>query len=203
MTSPPRVVDWGWAGRALEGDESGDLHVVVPFRGGAVVTLIDGLGHGPEAAFAARAAIPVLEQHASESVLFLIQRCHEALRKTRGAVMSVASFRAIDSSMTWIGVGNVEGVLLRAQGEHARTDQAIAARGGVVGYQLPALRAAAVQVLPGDTLIMTTDGVRGGFTGCVMMEQTPQEIADAVLARYSKGSDDAHVLVARYVGEVP
>jgi len=193
------AIAWGWAGSALE-LESGDLHVVVPFQGGALVALLDGLGHGPEAAAAASAAAPVLEAHPSESVVLLVQRCHDALRKTRGVVMSLASFHVAASSMTWIGIGNVDGVLLRTNGQPA---EAIVGRGGVVGYQIPALREKTVRVSPGDTLIMTTDGIRGGFIGELVIDDSPQALAELILARFAKGSDDAHVMVARYLGGPP
>ena len=195
----PAVIAWGWAGSALE-LVSGDLHVVVPFRRGALVALLDGLGHGPEAAAAASAATPVLEAAPSDPVLDLVRRCHEALRKTRGVVMSVASFRAAESTMTWLGVGNVDGVLLRTGGQHG---EAIACRGGVVGYQLPPLRASSLRVSPGDTLILTTDGIRGGFAAELAIGDSPQELAELILARHAKGSDDAHVVVARYLGGPP
>jgi phosphoserine phosphatase RsbX len=190
------AIAWGWAGSGLEA-QSGDLHVVVPFPGGALVVLIDGLGHGPEAAMAASAAVPVLEAHASDPVVDLVQHCHGALRKTRGAVMSLASFRTADSSMTWLGVGNVDAVLVRGRGERA---EAIAVRGGVVGYQLPPVRATTVTVSPGDVLIMATDGIHSGFTGGLVIEDSPQDIAESILARFARRSDDAHVVVARYLG---
>jgi len=190
------VIVWGWSGSALE-LESGDLHVVVPFQGGALVAVIDGLGHGPEAAAAASAAVPVLEAHASESVLVVMQRCHDALRGTRGAVMSLASFRTDESSMTWLGIGNVDGVLFHGNGELAA---GIGARGGVVGYQIPTLRTNTVQVSPGDTLIMATDGIRSEFTAELAIDHEPQAIADAILLGFAKRSDDAHVVVARYAG---
>lgn len=193
----PAVIAWAAAGRALE-EESGDLDVVVLFQGGALVALLDGLGHGPEAAAAARAAAPVLEAHASDAVEVLVRRCHEALRKTRGAVMSLASFRVADSSMTWIGVGNVDGILLRGSGG-GRGD-AIVGRGGVVGYQLPSLRTSTVRVAPGDTLIMTTDGIHSRFTADLAIDQPPQALAASILARFARSSDDAHVVVARYLG---
>jgi negative regulator of sigma-B (phosphoserine phosphatase) len=170
---------------------------VVSFDGGVLVALLDGLGHGPEAAAASYAAVPVLEEHASESVLLLVRRCHDALRKTRGVVMSLASFRVRDASMTWIGIGNVDGVLVRASN---RPDEAIHLRGGVVGYRLPLLRADALPVSRGDTLILTTDGIRNGFTTSVAIEHSPQEIAESILARFAAGTDDAHVVVARYLG---
>ncbi|CAN7435274.1 SpoIIE family protein phosphatase [Trinickia sp. LjRoot230] len=193
------VIEWGWAGHALE-TESGDLHVVVEFDGGALVALLDGLGHGPEAAAAAQAAVPLLEAHAGEPVETLVQRCHEALRATRGAVMSVASFNALDSCVTWTGVGNVDGILVRASDIHARRDEAISTRGGVVGYRLPRLRTDSFAVSRGDTLVMATDGIKNSFSAGVSIEYSPQEIAESILVRYGRRTDDAHVVVARYVG---
>jgi phosphoserine phosphatase RsbX len=193
------VIEWGWAGDALEG-ESGDLHVVASFPDGALVALIDGLGHGPEAAAAASAAASVVASHAEEHVLDLMQRCHAALRSTRGAVMTIASISAAESTMTWLGVGNVDGVLLRRNGG---PDAAVATRGGVVGYQLPPLRPISVRISYGDLLIMATDGLRPGFTADVATNDPPHDLAAAILARFAKGSDDAHVVVARYLGGPP
>jgi negative regulator of sigma-B (phosphoserine phosphatase) len=208
MRGPERpILEWGAAGVALSeqgaAPESGDVDVVAHFPDGALVALIDGLGHGAEAAFAARTAAQLLRQHASEPVLDLVQRCHNALRTTRGVVMTLASFDTRKSSMTWIGVGNVEGVLLRASSGKDRPREAVVSRGGIVGYQLPPLRAAVLPISPGDTLIMATDGVRDGFMHGVIREHTPQAIADSSLARYRKESDDALVVVARYVMDSP
>jgi phosphoserine phosphatase RsbX len=200
QTNP--VIDWGWAGSALEA-ESGDLHVVVPFAHGMLIALLDGLGHGPEAAAASMAAAPILQAHASEPLLTLIQRCHEGLRQTRGAVMSLASFNSRDSSMSWIGIGNVDGVLLRGGASAQQRGEAIALRGGVVGYRLPPLRAETVPVSRGNTLIMATDGIRNGFTTGLSIDPCPQEMAESILARFATGTDDARVVVARYLGRNP
>jgi hypothetical protein len=160
------LIEWASAGMALGGNdnESGDLHLIARFPNGALAAVMDGLGHGPEAAFAARQAARILEAGAGEPVIALVQRCHDGLRRTRGVVMSLASFTARDSSMVWIGVGNVETVLLRGDPSASRRREAISGRGGVVGYQLPPLRATALPVSRGDTLIMATDGIRTAFT---------------------------------------
>ena len=199
VPAPREVVEWGWAGRALEGP-SGDGHVVAGFPGGTVVALLDGLGHGPEAAAAVAAAVPVLRKRAGEPVLELLHACHEAMRATRGAVMTLASLRVADSSMSWVGVGNVEGVLLRAHDSAGGSREAIAARSGVVGFRLPELRETTMHVARGDTLILATDGIRGGFTEGLALGAPPQEIAESIVARFTKGTDDAHVVVARYLG---
>lgn len=198
------VVEWASAGIALGelsgGKESGDLHVIAPFPDGVLVAAIDGLGHGPEAALAARVAAHVLEASAGEPVVALVERCHTALRRTRGVVMSLASFNAREASMTWIGVGNVEGVLLRADRAAERPRETFALRGGVVGDQLPPLRSSVLPVSPGDTLVMVTDGIRRRFTDGLALGASLQEIADSIMNDHRKGSDDALVVVARYVG---
>jgi len=57
-----------------------------------------------------------------------------------------------------------------------------------------------VPVAPGDLLIFATDGIREGFAEGLPTDATPQQLADQILARSGKGTDDALVLVARYAG---
>jgi hypothetical protein len=198
---PHAVVDWAVATLALEGEtESGDLHVVIPFEGGALVAAIDGLGHGPEAALAARHAGDALERHADRPVNELLERCHESMRGTRGAVITLASFDIRDATMSWVGVGNIEGTLLRADPGEGRPRESVMLVGGVPGHQLPSLRPTELSVSRGDTLVLATDGVRGGYIDLVDLRDPPQVLADKLLAEYGKSTDDALVLVARYVG---
>jgi serine phosphatase RsbU (regulator of sigma subunit) len=194
-------IDWAWAGAALDGRVSGDLHVVVMLPHGALVAALDGLGHGTEAALAAREAASILTMHAGSPIRELIERCHEGLKKTRGAVMSLAALDSRDATLEWSGVGNVEGVLLRA--DRTRSPEALITRGGVLGYRLPPCKVSAISVSAGDVLVMVSDGIRSGFAQAVDLECGAGAIADAVLARYAKGSDDALVLVARYLGAAP
>lgn len=195
------VLEWGVATLTLEGQtESGDRHVVKPFPSGVLVAAADGLGHGEEAAAAAKLAVRLLERYAHEAVIGLLQRCHEHLRETRGVALSLASFRAPDGVMTWLGVGNVEGILLRAAANPKDRRESLVLRGGVVGGQLPPLRASVVPVMPGDTLIFATDGIRGAFGEGLSLGEPAQRLADQILARQATGTDDALVLVARYLG---
>jgi len=196
--APPPLLDWGWAGYALQ-MVSGDLHVVAPFAQGMLVGLLDGLGHGPEAGAASQIAAAVLGTHADEDVAGLFRRCHEILKKTRGVAMSLASFNGTSATMTWSGVGNVDGLLFRPQPETGG-HQALSSRGGVVGYNLPPLRVETLPVSRGDLLIFTTDGIESRFSRADIWDATPQELADSILGRFLKKTDDAHVLVARYLG---
>lgn len=196
------LLQWGAATLALAGQaESGDQHVVQAVPRGMLVAVVDGLGHGEEAAAAAQLAVEEVKRSRLESVISLVNRCHEALRGTRGVVMSVAFFNRLEDTMTWLGVGNVDGLLLRAEPVGKRARESLVLRGGVVGGRLPALHASIVPVVPGDTLILVTDGIASGFGEAVSLRDSPQRIADRILAQHSRGTDDALVLVARYVGK--
>ncbi len=196
------MIEWGVATLTLPGQTaSGDRYVVKPFRGGALVAAVDGLGHGDEAAAAAKTAAAILEMYSPEPVVTLLRRCHERLRMTRGVVLSLASFAARESTMTWLGVGNIEGRLLRADPQAQPLRESLILRGGVVGRHLPTAYASLVAVAPGDILIFATDGIRSDFSEGLTGSEVPQRTADRILAQYGKHTDDALVLVARYVGQ--
>ena len=196
------LVEYATAGMVIPGEsESGDRYLVAPTPSGTLIAVVDGLGHGVEAAEAAKVAVATLERHAGESVIALVRRCNEAMKATRGAVMSLAVFNGMDQTMTWLGVGNVEGVLLRADAQAGQSRENILMQGGVIGYQLPKLRAVVTPVLPSDILIFATDGIRSGFDNGLNVNAPLQHLADTICAQHSKGTDDALVLVARYLGE--
>jgi phosphoserine phosphatase RsbX len=193
-------IEWGVASSALPGqDESGDRHLVLTHAGNTLIAVIDGIGHGDEAAAAAKAAVATLESAPEEHVISLIRRCHEDLRGTRGVVMSLASIDSAQGLMTWLGVGNVHGVLVRA-GVQPPTMETLLLRAGVLGSQLPAIQAAVLPVGAGDVLAFATDGIRSEFAAGLSPLEAPQHSAERILRRHSRGSDDALVLVARIVG---
>jgi len=194
------IIEWAVAARPLPGQtESGDRPWVQVCPQSALVAVVDGLGHGEEAAVAARIAVSTLENHGGESPLSLVQRCCQNLVSSRGAVMSLASFNAVDNTMTWLGVGNVEGVLIRADFRAVPTQEVLLQRSGVVGDRQPQLLPSVMQVAAGDLLIFATDGIRRGFAENLHPRDSLQRIADRILAEYGLETDDALVLVVRYL----
>jgi hypothetical protein len=192
-------VKWAVAERALPGEtQSGDLSLVEPFQGGVLLAAVDGLGHGAEAANAAQVAAEILRSHAGDGPLALVKDCHVALERTRGAVMSLASFNSQDGTLAWIGIGNVRGLLVRADPGDGPARESLLLRGGVVGYNLPALGESLLTVAPGDILVFATDGIAGDFVTEMVPLPRPQVLADRILARWGMVTDDALVLVARF-----
>jgi serine phosphatase RsbU (regulator of sigma subunit) len=195
------MIDWGMAQATMPGQTiGGDRCLVRTHAGGTLVAVVDGLGHGAEAAVAADTAIDTLETHVGELVTTLLQRCHEAMRRTRGAAVSLASLSGASDSMTWLGVGNVEAVVLRANKEAVPAREYIRLFPGVVGYHLPSVRAAVTPLTPGDLVIFFTDGVRSDFLSEPIVGLSPQQIAHRICAKHCKPSDDALILVAHYEG---
>jgi negative regulator of sigma-B (phosphoserine phosphatase) len=197
----PLVLERGMAGLAHEGEgRSGDLAVFAPSTAGGLVAVIDGLGHGDAAADAAELAAEIITRYADFPPQQMLDRCHEELRRTRGAVMTLAWFDLQARTMAWTGVGNVEARFVRAgAGADARHSSPVVL-GGVVGYNLPQVRMSTVELEPGDAVAMATDGVEADFSMSLESGVPAQQLAERVLERHGKGTDDALAAVVRYLG---
>jgi negative regulator of sigma-B (phosphoserine phosphatase) len=80
------LIDWAVAQAAMTGElRSGDVHVFQEFPSGVLVAVVD-----------------------EEAVESLARPCHQTLRGTRGAAMSLASFDWRTQTVTCLAVGNVE-----------------------------------------------------------------------------------------------
>ena len=193
------MIEFGVARRPATGETvSGDDFMVEPSDETMLVAVVDGLGHGPEAAAATSRAVDYLRQHAAQPLVSLIEGCHRALRKTRGVVLAVARLEKGGRSLTWVGVGNIEARVFRS-GRDWGQSETLLMRGGVVGYQIPALRPRSLSLGRGDLLVMATDGIQSGYPTALQPTQTVQASADCVLADYGNDSDDALVLVSRVI----
>jgi serine phosphatase RsbU (regulator of sigma subunit) len=195
------AMDYGVARFTLPGQEDcGDDHIVANRGNGVLIGVVDGVGHGREAAAAAKLATSTLAKCARTSLDSVVYTCHEQLRKTRGVALSLASIDVATSLMTWLGIGNVQGVLVRAASAERAYQQVLLLRAGIVGIQLPVLQHALLPVSRGDTLVFATDGVRGDFAQDLSPFEAPQKAADRILQQYRSGNDDALVFVARFSG---
>ncbi len=191
---------WAAASRPMRGQVvSGDRASVQMDGSRAVIAVVDGLGHGPEAAEAARLATEVIEHNPAEPIDVLLLLAHRELASSRGAAASVAIVDAAAGQMHWLGVGNVEGVVIRAD-LHARPRTlGVFLVGGVLGYQMNQLhRPAPVDLHDRDIVVIATDGVRADLSSIVRHDQPPERLADAILEKYGRPDDDALVVVARY-----
>lgn len=192
------LVDWGVSETALAGNEcNGDGYIARQFGHRFLIAVVDGLGHGKEAAEASFIAVNALNNIVSpEDPVALVKQCHQALKGSRGVVLSMAVFDAGAGSMTWLGIGNVEGVLMRGNG----TKETLFLFQGILGYNLPSVRPWTIPVSEGDTVVLATDGVRRGFSEDINPFDPPVRIARMIMEKHIRKTDDALVLAARYLG---
>jgi negative regulator of sigma-B (phosphoserine phosphatase) len=201
MMTNEKPLEWGHASSPHPGQSStGDLHLVIDRPHGALVCVMDGLGHGPEASQAVETAAEVLRKSSAGSLPTLIEVCHHALRNSRGIAMTLADIDADQGELSWAGIGNVEGRLLRASPAGDRRNESTMLRGGVVGYQIPLIRPSTLNIFPGDLLIFATDGISPSFGDGVILSDPPQRIAERIMSQHNHNKDDALVVVGKFSG---
>jgi hypothetical protein len=101
--------------------------------------------------------------------------------------------------MTWIGIGNVEARLLRGA-QPVPVTESLLLHSGIVGHDLPRLSPRTTRVTRGDVLIFATDGVQREFADFLVPSGSCHDLANRILSQHAGASDDALVLVARYLG---
>jgi negative regulator of sigma-B (phosphoserine phosphatase) len=194
-------LEWSVAARPLPGESvSGDAFAVVPNGDRAVMAVIDGLGHGPDAAAPARLAAETVRDNPGEPLDALLTLCHRVLEGSRGAAITVSSFDLAAGSLTWVGVGNVEACIVRTDAAGTKVTDAVMLAGGVIGFRLPVLRPRTVELRQGDVVLMATDGVDLRLQNDFHVGKRAAMTAESILERGARPSDDALVLLARYQG---
>lgn len=194
-------IDWAAAARPLPGQHnSGDAFAVVNEDDATtLVAVIDGLGHGDEAAEAAATAVATVQDCGGQPLEVVFGACHRALASTRGAVASLARIDSRTHTMSWAAVGDVDATVVRGPRTTSdRSRETIVARGGVVGIELPPIYESTVSLEPQDLLVMTTDGIDAVYRHNLVTTGALAAIADAILQAHALERDDALVLVARY-----
>jgi phosphoserine phosphatase RsbX len=196
-------IEWATAGRPLPGEHvSGDQPIAIGIDADAALFgVIDGLGHGPAAATAALRAVDMLNRAHTERPEVCVQLCHRVLAGTRGVAMTLARVDFAAGTLTWTGVGNVSANLVAkdAAGIHVRSSARLAA--GIVGYRIPEITPAQVVSLrAGDLIVIATDGITEDHLDHIDFAASATVIAEEILSKHAKESDDAMVLAARHRG---
>jgi phosphoserine phosphatase RsbX len=196
-------IEWAAKARPRPGEQvCGDRPIAVDIDyAGALVGVLDGLGHGAEAATAALRGVDVLRDARAQPLEELIQLCHRELSGTRGAAMTLARIDFRADTLRWVGIGNVTANLVakRPAGVEVRSSALLAA--GIVGYRIPeALAPQEVSIRPGDLLVIASDGIAEGHLDSIDFAAPALVIAEEILRSHGKDNDDALVLTARHRG---
>jgi anti-sigma regulatory factor (Ser/Thr protein kinase) len=182
--------------RPHPGEElSGDAYFIQERGSRTLLAVVDGLGHGGGAKQAADVALDSLSEWMGEPLDQVLQRAHDALRATRGAVMGTAVIDRANESFHYAGVGNIS---VRVFGAPEPINPI--STNGTLGARLGNLRVWTYPWSEGATLLMTSDGVSDSwdiksYPG--LINRSPQLLAAILMRDYGRDADDATVLVAR------
>ena len=196
-------IEWAAARRPVPGEQvCGDLPIAVDVGGtAALFGVADGLGHGEAAEVAALRAEEVVNRCRTEPLDVLLQLCHRELTDTRGAAITLARIDFETVTLSWIGIGNVAADLVAKSPVGAEIRASALLSGGIVGYRIPnALATHQVSMVPGNLLVIATDGILEDHIQGIDFAAPAMAIAEHVLDAYSRESDDALVLTARHRG---
>lgn len=83
---------------------------------GPTLLAVDGTGHGHLAAEAAKLAVQIFRENASESLPRLLEVIHRALVPTRGGAVGIARFDPRARLVRFVGTGNISAALITNQG---------------------------------------------------------------------------------------
>ncbi|MBF0509457.1 MAG: SpoIIE family protein phosphatase [Deltaproteobacteria bacterium] len=178
---------------ALGSELNGDAYVIKEFDQTALIAVIDGLGHGEKAYVVAQEAADYVQKNYTNDIGLIIEKCHEALRGTRGVVMALARVDFEASQLTTAGVGNIG---MKVIGKNLIKPFSVA---GIVGHNLRKLIVQEFLYSKGDTIFMYSDGVSDRFDSeePELTKMKPQEAAEAIVRRFGKDKDDTTIVVAR------
>jgi hypothetical protein len=156
--------------------------------GGALIGIIDALGHGPGADEVAAMA----DQHLSGVSLGspledIMVSLHDHLRGSRGAAATFCLIAGEEISAC--GVGNVE---LRCTG----TPLPFVLSPGILGMRVVKWRTCKHRLLPRTRLVFFSDGVSSRFRFEDVRGLAPQEACGRVLEVARNPEDDSAVLIA-------
>ncbi|SOJ57810.1 hypothetical protein MSIMFB_05288 [Mycobacterium simulans] len=115
--------------------------------------------------------------------------------------MTLARIDFEASTLTWTGVGNVSANLVAKSVSGVAVRSSARLTGGIVGYRTPEiLPAQRVSIRTGDLLVIATDGIAEDHLDHIDFAATATAIAEQIIAKHAKETDDAMVLAARHRG---
>ena len=175
--------------------ECGDTGLIQRDGKFCFLALIDALGHGPRAYEIACRAREYLQEHYRENLIALMQGLHEHLKGTIGAVGSLCRLDTETGELACVGIGNITVKILGVR------PHTFVQYDGIIGYLLRTPREQYGQLIPGDILLMHSDGIfhnisideLAGF-----LQGDAAAIVRNFMEHFRKNDDDASCISVRF-----
>jgi anti-sigma regulatory factor (Ser/Thr protein kinase) len=176
-------------------EECGDAWTAIESAGCLSALVVDGLGHGPDAARASRAAVVAAEQNPDALPADLMQDIHGALHGTRGAAVAITRLDFHTRELHFAGIGNIAAVT-----HEGDTRRHMMSHSGIVGSNMRKVQEFVFPWTANSLLIMHSDGIGSRwdmkqYPGLV--SRHPSLVAAVIYRDFARMHDDATILVVR------
>jgi anti-sigma regulatory factor (Ser/Thr protein kinase) len=177
-------------------DVCGDQWDFREHRGGVTIVVADGLGHGPDACAAARAATAALRRTDDLSPKDLVTRMHESMRHTRGAAIGIVELGKERRLAHFCGLGNITGRIF----EGGAPPRSMVSTNGTAGVEARVIREFSYPWPPGAAVILHSDGLSArwdlaDYPG--LLAHDPGVIAGVLIRDHCRYTDDVTVVVVK------
>jgi anti-sigma regulatory factor (Ser/Thr protein kinase) len=162
---------------------------------GRTLFMIDGLGHGSEAARAAIEALRHFRRNRDATPVEIVQAVHLGLRATRGGAVAVARLDWGSGCVSFAGLGNIGAQAVPPQGGARR----MVSMNGTAGHNARKVQAFDYPC-PGGVVVLHSDGIGSNWSldrypGLATAH--PALVAGTLYRDNARARDDATVLVSR------
>ncbi len=196
-----RTLEFGVATRARQNEkQNGDTFVIKCWKEHALVGVIDGLGHGPEARKAAVRARNYIEDHFDQPLANIFKGVDRACQSTRGVVLALARFNLSTKTFQTASVGNIETRLICCID---RTS--FVTRRGIVGMNAPLPVVEEHPWSDESILVMYSDGLHSHWGYNDFNEEiwsNPTKAAHTILLKQGKVNDDITLVIVKNTKDV-
>jgi anti-sigma regulatory factor (Ser/Thr protein kinase) len=162
---------------------------------GVAILVVDGLGHGPQAAEASAAAVEAFRTSRWQPPAARLEAIHGAMRGTRGGAAAVADVDRAARLVRFAGIGNIGALIL--DGNRARW---LMSHNGTVGHVVRRIDEVTVPWPARGLLLMYSDGLgtpREIATYPGLAERHPSLVAGVLWRDLARGRDDVTVVVVK------
>ena len=175
---------------------SGDGFAVKKTEKYVKLMLADGLGHGPEANHAVNEAAAAFKVFPDYSPAETIRFIHQAIKKTRGAVINITGYDFESKMWTSVGVGNIAA---RMYGPVSFKNHM--SYNGIVGHNIPnTLNDQQYHSDEFNQVMLCSDGIKTRIDMArypMMYKYDFTILAAAIYKDHARKNDDMSVLIAK------
>jgi anti-sigma regulatory factor (Ser/Thr protein kinase) len=173
-------------------EENGDGWSAMYDGDRSLVLAVDGLGHGPEAALAARKGVQIFQKTGWTSPRLVVERLHAALKGTRGGSVAVVQVNLQRRLAVYCSVGNIAGAIITFEARRHMIGY-----DGTVGHTARRIREFEYRWPAGALMVLHSDGISSqwnldSYPGLVVRH--PGLVAGLLYRDFYRGRDDVTVV---------